>query len=249
MERWNNKVAIVTGASSGIGAAISAALVKNGMLVCGLARRIEKIEELAKNLEGEPGRLYAVKCDITNECEILKVFKWITEDIGPVHVLVNNAGLTRPTTLTDGNTSEWKRVFDVNVFALCICTREAYKIMKENNIDGHIVHINAIAGHHVPDLPTMNVYPASKFAVTALTESLRQELRHLESNVKISSISPGVVKTEFQIGLSAEGNPDILGGIPALSPEDIAGAVVYVLGTPPNVQVHEIIIKPLREAF
>lgn len=90
--------------------------------------------------------------------------------------------------ILDGSTEVWRRVFDVNVMALCICTREAIKVMKENEIDGHIVHINSIAGHFVPHFPkpVLNVYPASKFAVTALTETLIHELRSEGSKIKVT---------------------------------------------------------------
>lgn len=88
----------------------------------------------------------------------------------------------------DGATEDWRQVLNVNVMALCICTREAYKIMQQHDIAGHIVHMNSIAGHNVPNMPepVFNVYPASKFAVTALTESLRQEMRHFKSQTKVT---------------------------------------------------------------
>ncbi|KAJ8926284.1 hypothetical protein NQ314_021361, partial [Rhamnusium bicolor] len=191
-----------------------------------MARRIDKIEELSKSLCDEPGKLYALRCDVTREEEILKAFKWITGHVGPVHILVNNAGLTRPTNLTDGATDEWRRVLEVNVMALCICTREAVKIMKENDISGHIIHMNSVVGHYVPNMPkpSFNVYPASKYAVTALTESLRQELRYIESDIKVTSISPGVVKTEFQDGFPDDGTKEALDTMPGLKAEDIAEA-------------------------
>ncbi|KAJ8913673.1 hypothetical protein NQ315_007390 [Exocentrus adspersus] len=251
MDRWTDKVAIVTGASAGIGAAISKALVEKGLNVVGIARRIEKIEELSKSLVDAPGKLYAVRCDVTKEEDILRMFKWVTDHVGPVHILINNAGLTRPTHLIDGATEEWRRVFEVNVMALCICTREAVKIMKENDIAGHIVHMNSVVGHYVPNLPkpNFNVYPASKFAVTALTESLRQELRYHESGIKVTSISPGVVKTEFADGFPEDGTKEAIESFPILKPEDIAEAVIYVLSTGPSVHVQELTIRPLGEMF
>ncbi|XP_018576886.1 farnesol dehydrogenase-like [Anoplophora glabripennis] len=251
MERWVDKVAIVTGASAGIGAAISKALVEKGIIVVGLARRIEKIEELSNNLVDAPGKLYAVRCDVTKEDDILKAFKWVTDHIGPVHILVNNAGLTRPTHLLDGATDEWRRIFEVNVLALCICTREAVKIMKENDIAGHIVHMNSVAGHYVPNMPkpNFNVYPASKFAVTALTESLRQELRYHELGIKVTSISPGVVGTEFSDGFPDDGTKEAIDALPRLKAEDIAEGVMYVLSTGPGVHVQELTIRPLGEMF
>jgi NADP+-dependent farnesol dehydrogenase len=99
---------------------------------------------------------------------------------------VNNAGIIQQTNLTEGDTEKWKRVLDTNVMGLCIATREAVKVMKANKIDGHIIHINSIAGHTVPNFPGLNVYPASKHAVTALTETLRQEFNHLGLKIKIT---------------------------------------------------------------
>jgi NADP+-dependent farnesol dehydrogenase len=154
--------------------------------VVGIARRSELVEEHSKQLSGKKGKLHAVKADVTKEEDILKAFEWTSKKLGPVHILINNAGTGKRTTLTEGKTEDWKAVLDLNVLGLCIATREAVKVMKANNINGHIVHINSIAGHTVMNIPQINVYPASKFAVTALTETLRQELTHLNSNIKIT---------------------------------------------------------------
>lgn len=152
----------------------------------GLARRIDRIEERAKSLSGKKGKLYGVKVDITKEKDILDAFKWIEQNLGPVHILVNNAGCAPESTLVDGETEKWKRVLDTNVLGLCIATREAIKIMRANDINGHIIHINSTLGHVVLPVPNVNLYPASKFAVTALTETLRQELNSLQSKIKIT---------------------------------------------------------------
>lgn len=156
--------------------------------VVGLARRVERIEELSNKLQGKRGKLYAVKADLSKEDDILKAFEWTKNNVGPIHVLVNNAGCVALTTnLTEGDTELWKKVLDLNVLGLCIVTREAVKNMRENNIDGHIIHINSESGHNVPNFaPILNVYPASKFAVTALTETLRQELNSINSKIKIT---------------------------------------------------------------
>ncbi|KAF2902136.1 hypothetical protein ILUMI_04044 [Ignelater luminosus] len=253
MERWVGKVAVITGASAGIGAAIAEQLVEAGLKVVGLARRKEKVDELSKTLEGKKGKLYAYQADITKEEDILKAFQWIKDNLGPVHILINNAGIGRATNLSDGNTKFWKEILDTNVLGLCIATREAVKDMKANNVAGHIIHINSTAGHEVPNLPGMNVYSASKHAVTALTETLRQELNSIGSKIKITSISPGYVKTEIvEATLKGSGlseypglSQDQLAQLPGLEAKDIADAALYVLATPPHVQVHELIIKPL----
>jgi NADP+-dependent farnesol dehydrogenase len=259
MERWRGKVAIVTGASAGIGAAIAKQLVEEGLQVVGLARRSERVEELAKKLQSKKGKLHAVKADISKEEDILNAFKWTSDNLGPVHILVNNAGIIQQTNLTEGDTEKWKRVLDTNVMGLCIATREAVKVMKAKKIDGHIIHINSIAGHTIPNFPGLNVYPASKHAVTALTETLRQEFNHLGLKIKITSVSPGGVDTEIaqtnnfditpQIVEEMKKMPRLRTKMPMLESEDVADSVLYVLSTPPHVQIHELTIKPVGEMF
>lgn len=148
---------------------------------------MKNIEDLSKELASKKGKLYAVKADLTQEPDILKAFEWVTNNLGLPHILINNAGYSNLNShLSDGKTEIWKKIFDLNVLGLCIATREAVKIMKANNINGHIIHINSMSGHRVPIGFRMNVYPASKYAVTALTESLRQELNSFKSKIKVS---------------------------------------------------------------
>lgn len=155
------------------------------MQVAGLARRVGKVEELAQKLKGKPGKLYAVQCDITKEADILKAFKWVKENLGPVYVLVNNAGVGVPSSLSDGKTEEWKTVLDTNVLGLSIATREAIRDMKDKGVAGHIIHINSINGHYICDMPN-HMYYGSKYAVTALTEVLRRELVKMGSRIRVT---------------------------------------------------------------
>ncbi|KAJ8971427.1 hypothetical protein NQ317_018162 [Molorchus minor] len=249
MNRWEGKVAVVTGASSGIGAAVCRQLVEHGLKVVGLARRKDRIEELSEKLIGKKGKLHALKADVTNEQELIEAFRWITQNLGPIHILINNAGLTQPTNLTDGDAEMWKRIFDVNVIGLCVATREAVKDMRKNKVDGHIVHINSIAGHKVPDIPSFNVYPASKFAVTALAETLRLELNNIKSRIKITSVSPGATETEFVNNVNPSDDQIVKAFESILKAEDVADAIVYALSTPPHVQVQELTLKPINEPF
>ncbi|XP_026466353.1 farnesol dehydrogenase-like [Ctenocephalides felis] len=254
MERWHGKVAVVTGASSGIGAAIVKDLVEAGMKVVGLARRKDRMEENATKMDkSKGGEFYPIKCDVVNESEILEAFSWVKANLGGVDVLVNNAGIVRGTMLTSpGNTEDLRRVLDVNVMALSICTREAFNSMKDRNVAGHIIHINSLAGHKIPYIepPTMNIYAGSKHCVTALTEVFRQEMVYLNNRTKITSISPGVVDTEiFETFIPPEILQEFKSGNPSLKSEDISQAVLYVLGTPEHVQVHELTIKPVGEQF
>ena len=152
--------------------------------VAGLARRSDLVEKKAKELSGKTGKLYAIKTDLAKEEDILNALKWIEENLGHVHILINNAGLFKDNLLRNGDSALWKQIFDVNVLGLCIATREAVKIMSGHNINGHIIHINSVVGHKVLPFPGSNVYPASKHAVTALTETLRHELNAVDSKIK-----------------------------------------------------------------
>lgn len=144
------------------------------------------MSELAKKLADKSGKLHAVAVDITQEADILKAFKWTTDNLGPVHILINNAGIARPTTIINGDSDEWRKILDTNILGLTICCKEAIKSMQSANVDGHIININSVAGHKVPPIPFQNIYPASKFAVTALTETLRLDLVALGSKIKVS---------------------------------------------------------------
>uniref|UniRef100_A0A182WQQ4 Dehydrogenase n=1 Tax=Anopheles minimus TaxID=112268 RepID=A0A182WQQ4_9DIPT len=244
MERWQGKVAIVTGASSGIGAATVTALAKAGMITFGLARRVERVEELKNDLPEEiRERLHAIQCDVTKEEDILAAFQQVTEKCGGVDVLINNAGVARSTVgvLTADNTQALRDVIDTNLVGLALCSREAFQSMKKRSVDGHIIHINSILGHCVLPMGTLNVYPATKYGVTALTETMRHELRLAGTKIKVTSISPGLVRTEIIPNSAA------IREMPILEPEDIANAILYALGTPPRVQIHELMIKPVGE--
>ncbi|KFB44581.1 hypothetical protein ZHAS_00012464 [Anopheles sinensis] len=244
MDRWVGKVAVVTGASSGIGAATVKALANAGMITIGLARRVERIEELKKELPVEAaGRLHGFRCDVTKEEDILAAFAHIEKVFGGVDVLVNNAGVTRNNygVLQANNTAALREVIDTNLMGLALCSREAFQSMKRRSVDGHIVHINSVLGHMVPAFKSFSIYPSTKYGVTALTETMRHELRLARTKIKVTSISPGLVRTEII------SDPSSVEGWPILEPEDISDAILYALGTPPRVQIHELTIKPVGE--
>lgn len=242
LERFVGKVAVVTGASAGIGRELVKALVKEGVTVAGLARRSERIEEIAQELKNEKGKLHAFKCDLTKDEEILATFKKITETLGPISILVNNAGLSPATELIDGDISKWRQIIDTNILALSICTREAIASMKANNIKGHIVHINSIAGHMPLDLVGFSVYPATKYAVTALTESLRREINRNGLPIKVTSVSPGYVETDFFVSMYDSKDLPAYLERSGLKAKDVADTVVYVLSTPEHVNIKELTV-------
>nr|XP_022902752.1 farnesol dehydrogenase-like [Onthophagus taurus]XP_022902753.1 farnesol dehydrogenase-like [Onthophagus taurus]XP_022902754.1 farnesol dehydrogenase-like [Onthophagus taurus]XP_022902755.1 farnesol dehydrogenase-like [Onthophagus taurus]XP_022902756.1 farnesol dehydrogenase-like [Onthophagus taurus]XP_022902757.1 farnesol dehydrogenase-like [Onthophagus taurus]XP_022902758.1 farnesol dehydrogenase-like [Onthophagus taurus] len=248
LNRWVNKIAIVTGASSGIGAAIAQKLVQGGLIVVGIARRVELIQTISEQLKNAKGNLIPFKADVTKEKDILALFEFVKTKLGPVHVLINNAGITRNTNLSDGDTSKWREILETNVLAPCVTTREAIRVMKKHAIEGQIIHISSVLGHYVAHIPNLNMYPASKFAIRALTETLRQEFLAENVPIRVCTISPGPTDTEINKLHSNNGSfANIIDAMPKLKAEDVADAIVYVLSTPHHVQVQDIMIRPLGE--
>lgn len=187
-DKWVGKIAVVTGASAGMGSEIFKELAKNGINVIGLARRPEKVDEVIKKMGSTKGRGYAYKCDVANANSVKEAFKWIESKFGYVNILVNNAGVLQKTTILGESEDSLKSInetFDINVRGVALCSREAYRLMKKSNDYGLIININSTLGHAVPffGLP-LSVYCASKYAITALTESIRQELV-IEDNKKV----------------------------------------------------------------
>ncbi|KAG7243111.1 hypothetical protein INR49_016486, partial [Caranx melampygus] len=207
MDRWRGRVALVTGASVGIGAAVARELVRSGMKVVGCARDVDKIQKLSAECQtaGLSGVLVPFKCDLTNEEEILSMFSIIKEQHKGVDVCINNAGLGH----------------------------------SEPFMSGHRVNHNSSA----------HFYSATKYAVTALTEGLRQELREANTHIRATCISPGVVKTEFVLrfcGNDAEKAAAAYSFEP-LKAIDVANAVTYVLSAPPHVQIGDIHMRPVEQ--
>lgn len=246
MNRWSGRVAVVTGSSSGIGEAISIELVKHGIIVAGLARRIEKLQALSARLNtGDEKKFHPFKCDLTKAEEIVDCFKQIRDRLGPISILINNAGYLGIAALLDVTTEQINQILQTNVAGLTLCSKEAINSMIDNKIDdGHIVTINSIAGHCVPNfgpgVSQFSVYIASKHAVTALMDCLRKELRARRTKIKSTSISPGLVRTEMTAGFNPE-------HIVPLEASDIAEACVNVLATSPNVLITELTLMPVDE--
>ncbi|CAL1260852.1 unnamed protein product [Larinioides sclopetarius] len=252
MERWNGRVALVTGASSGIGAALCQTLVQHGMKVVGCSRNVDRIKALADEdaVKKASGELMAVRCDVTEESDILSTFDEIRRTFGRLDICINNAGIGHDAPLLSGKTADFKNMLDVNVLGLTICTREAVKLMTENAVnDGQIIHISSIGGHYLPTESWVGAsfYCGTKFMVRCLTEGLRRELKALKSQIRVSSISPGLVQTGFfdnYLKDSPSIKPSDIFQFNPLQPKDIADSVLYILSTPQQVEVHDIIIRP-----
>lgn len=240
-------VAVVTGASSGIGLAIARRLAAEGYDLAICARRQERLSAAADTLRRQDIDVLAQTVDLRHESQILSFFAAVKDRWGRLDALINNAGLGHKEPLMTGSTEAWREMLDVNVLALCICTREAVSLMEPANA-GHILHISSMSGHRVPAIA--GLYSATKFAVRSLTETLRRELRAADSSIRVSSISPGIVETEFAENYhqSAEKAKDTYSQFPVLQAVDIANAVAYVLSQPAHVEVHDILVRPTQQS-
>ncbi|XP_035783905.1 farnesol dehydrogenase-like [Anopheles albimanus] len=241
MEKWVGKVALVTGASSGIGQDVALALANAGMIVVGIARRAELIALLSTKVTGT-GKIYAKKCDVSSETEILETLGWIRREFGGIDVLINNAGIFRYSFITQSETADFRDTFNVNLLATCIFVREAIKDMRERQTIGHIILLNSILGHRVPDVsvPLFGVYPASKYALVGLAEVLRQELNFFKLPIKVTSIHPGMVETEMIKVFDSQ----LAERLPKLQVDDITSSILHSLQTPPEVRIDEITVMP-----
>ena len=270
MQRWQGKVAVVTGASSGIGHAVAEELALAGMEVAGVARRTPTLQAIKTGLGAAGERFHPFPADLRKTNEIPALFHRIRQELGGIHVLVNNAGLGHDAPLLSGESDLWREMLEVNVLALCACTREAITAMQDpgaaqrneksqieppskgteasdSQPGGYVIHISSMSGHRVP--PSGGVYAATKHAVMALTEALRLELRAAGSSVRVSAISPGFVETEFaeKLHQSKKKAEEVYSRYPCLQPADMARAVMFLLSQPPHVQYHDLLVRPTQQ--
>jgi NADP-dependent 3-hydroxy acid dehydrogenase YdfG len=241
-----DKVAIVTGASSGIGYATALALSRAGAKVAAGARRIDRLESLQREISKNGGEIFIQKLDVTvkSECDAFAdavIKKWDSIDI-----LVNNAGLQPLSFFKSLKVNEWDKMIDVNIRGVLYCTAAVITHMV-NKKSGHIVNISSVAGRII--YPAGSVYCATKHAVTALSEGLRQEFSQ-RSNIRITCIEPGIVSTELINTITdkaLEKYVERTKQIEALQAEDIADAIVFAVQAPSHVNVNEILIRPTTQ--
>jgi len=240
----SGKVAAITGASSGIGEATAEALAGAGAAVSLAARRADRIEALAKRIEGNGGKALAMETDVTDEEQANAFIRETKEKVGRVDILVNNAGVMLLGPVIGADTGEWRRMIDVNLLGLLYCTHAVLPIMGEQG-SGHIVNISSVAGRFANFGSA--VYNLTKFGVNAFSEALRQEVA--AANVKITVIEPGFVVTELQ---GHNTHPMVVEAIDNMRKEigepleagDIAQAILYTVASPDRVAVNEVLVRP-----
>ena len=242
------KIALITGATAGIGEAIARKLAADGYDLILTGRRGSRLNELKQELGHlNKIRVLPLSFDIRNSEEVNKVINNLSSEWKKVDVLINNAGLAAGLNpVHEGSLNHWERMIDTNIKGLLYVSRLVSKLMIENG-HGHIVNVSSIAGKEVYE--NGNVYCATKHAVEALTKGFRIDL--LKYNIKVSSVSPGAVETEFSL-VRFDGDEEkaknVYAGYEPLKAEDIADAVHFILTRPDHVNINDILIMPTAQA-
>ena len=240
-----DKIAVVTGASSGIGKAIAKKLSAEGCKVALASRSVGKMQEIEKDLGTET---IAVRMDVTDTESVKGAFEDIHRELGPIDILVNCAGVMPLTYLKNQHLDEWLQTIEVNVKGTLRCIHEALPHMKVKK-NGHIVNIASVDGKEI--FKGGAVYGASKAAIIELSRAMRMELSP-EFNIRVTSIEPGTVATNLRDDIT---DTELLkekdysyDNEPHLEPENIADAVFYAISQPDSVNVNELLIKPTGKA-
>ncbi len=238
--------AIVTGASSGIGRAAALKLAQAGASVALGARRTDRLEQLQGEIASGGGTAESFKLDVADRTQCEAIVRAVLDKWNRIDILVNNAGIMPLSFLKSLKVDEWDRMVDVNIKGVLYCTAAVLGHMRERK-SGHIVNISSVAGRIV--FPAGSVYCATKHAVTAFSEGLRQELS-VRSGIRVTCIEPGVVRTELTNTITDESLQGFIEGakkMEALKSDDIADAILYAVQSPPHVNVNEILIRPTSQ--
>jgi NADP-dependent 3-hydroxy acid dehydrogenase YdfG len=239
----DGRVAVITGASSGIGEATARALAASGAAVALLARRADRIAALA----GELPSAIAVEADVTDEASLRAAAERVAGELGRVDLLVNNAGQMLLSRFGDRLQDEWRRMVEVNLLGAMTTTAVFLDALRDGG--GDIVNVSSVAGRKAR--PTTSVYSATKWAMGGWSEALRQEL--LGDRVRVILVEPGATRTELATHISVdalrEGSQKRYDTVDALLPEDIADAIAFAVSRPPRVSVNELLIRPTLQDY
>jgi hypothetical protein len=245
--KLEGKVAIITGASSGIGKATAKKLAGAGARVVLAARRKNELEKIKADIEKGGGEALVVETDVTNRDDVKKLARATKDKFGPCDVLVNNAGIMPLSYMKNMHVDEWLKMVDVNVNGVLHCLAETLPDMVERK-SGHIINISSVAGREV--MMGSAVYSATKFAVRALSDGLRQELAP-QHNIRVTCIEPGAVATELTETITDDelmkDVQEMFGKMDFLDSEDIANAIHYAISQPDGVHVNELQVRPTSQ--
>ncbi len=242
-QQLSGKIALITGASSGIGEATAVALAEQGATVAIAARRLDRLEALQRKLEASGATVLSLELDVTDEAACAAAVDRTVAELGGLDIVVNNAGVMLLGPIEGADTQDWRRMIDTNVYGLMYLTHAAVPHLLSRG-GGDIIQVSSVAGRVAR--AGSGVYNASKFAVNAFSESLRQELT--TRGVRVTMVEPGAVATELQSHIThadtKAGIEQWIAGMRPLQADDIARAVVYAVTQPPHVSVNELLIRP-----
>ena len=239
------KVVVITGASSGLGEATARLLSAEGAIVVLGARRVERLKALADDLTAQGGQALATAADVTDREQVKNLVDAAVQKFGRIDVMINNAGLMPQAPLERLKIDEWDRMIDVNIKGVLYGIAAALPYMKQQKA-GHIINVSSVAGHKVR--PGATVYAATKHAVRALSEGLRQEVKPY--HIRTTIISPGAVATELPNSVT---DPDTAARINefyeevAIPADSFARAVAFAMSQPDDVDINEILFRPTRQ--
>ncbi len=241
-----NKVVVITGASSGLGEATARLLAAQGAYVVLGARRVERIQALADELNGNGGKALARATDVTDCDQVQQLVDAAVQTYGRIDVLINNAGLMPQSPLERRKIDDWNRMIDVNIKGVLYGIAAALPAMQQQK-SGHIINVSSVAGHKVRAGGA--VYAATKTAVRVISEGLRQEVKPY--NIRTTVISPGAVATELVDSIT---EPDIAANFrksyrQAIPADAFARAVVFAMSQPEDVDINEILFRPTSQEF
>jgi NADP-dependent 3-hydroxy acid dehydrogenase YdfG len=243
MSEIQNKVVIITGASSGLGEATAKRLAKHGAKLMLAARREDRLQELVAKIEQEGGTAKYQVTDVSDRSQVEALAKATQQAYGRIDVLVNNAGLMPLSPLDETKVEEWEKMIDVNIKGVLYGVAAVLPIMRSQE-SGHIINLSSVAGHKV--FAGGTVYCATKFAVKAISEGIRLESH---GHIRSTNISPGAVTTELTNTITHEQtaqNIDQLYSV-AIDADAIARAITYAIKQPEDVDVNEMIIRPTQQ--
>ena len=247
MENIKGKVVVITGASSGLGAATARLLSAEGANVMLGARRVDRIQSLADELNAKGGKAIAIATDVTDHDQVKNLVDAAVQKYGRIDVMINNAGLMPHSPLERLKIDDWNRTIDVNIKGVLYGIAAALPYMKQQKA-GHIINVSSVAGHKVT--PNGAVYCATKHAVRALSEGLRGEVKPY--NIRTTIISPGAVATELPDSIT---EPDIAAGISkfyketAIPADSFARTVAFAMSQPEDVDINEILFRPTSQVL
>jgi NADP-dependent 3-hydroxy acid dehydrogenase YdfG len=231
------KVALITGASSGIGRATAEMLAREGVRVAVAARRRDELHQLEDRVESEGGTALVVETDVTDEADVQETIERVEDRFGRLDVLVNSAGMMVLDQVEEADMAEFQQMIEVNLNGLMQVTQAVLPLMQRQG-SGHVVNISSVAGRK--SFPGASGYSASKYAVNGFSEALREEFTGEETEcIRVTDIEPGFVETDLSEGLPPE-------WMETLDPVDVARSVRYAVSQPPHVDVNEILLRPTQ---